>query len=411
MSSFGRFTLGVSCWLAAAGAVGAAEIAVPLMELATTGVVAEDWEGKDRFILGTHATAEVAVVGGYKFGGTLRFSFAADDLERALSYSAGRDEPLPDGATVTADEYNYLLDRMNNSSALSFELAKVDIRDPFGLPVEFSYFVGEAASFCSGDDFSARFGTASIASDFRGLAYFPTGIGGDPSYQYDGIHGVTGTGVSIALTSLNSVVPIFYAYQDSAFGLDGLGRYSFDARLLANGERVKFEAFAGATAPYGASGLYRGGLLAHFSTGTGPEFMAQIGVPRWDPEEEFQIDNLYFLFEPRVDFGFLAIVMTLFYHPAWYLQRETGESGVSDVNLKLLIGDLRKSSIEGGIETTLGVRGKDEDTDDTFRLAVGPFFGAVTEGVRWDFKVRIHPIDYDEPIHMFETFLGVRTAF
>lgn len=411
MSIFGRAILAVSWCIAAVGAVVAAEITVPKLELATSGAVGEDLDGNKRFILGTNASAEVSVTGGYKFGGTLRFSFSASDLERTLFYAQSKQSPETQESAPNSLEYAELVDRMNNSAALSFDLAKVDIREPFGAPLEFSYFVGHAATFASGDDFSSRFGTAPIASDFRGLAYFPKGIDGDPSYQYDGIHRVTGTGVALAMTAFDTVVPILYAYQDSALGLDALGRYSVDARILVNGSTVKFEAFAGATGPYGTAGLYRGGVLAHFSTGGGPEFMAQIGVPRWDPRETFRIDNLYVLFEPRVNFGLASIIMTLFYHPAWYLQRETGERGVTDVNLKLLFGDLRKMPIEGGVETTVGIRGKDQDTGDAVRLTVGPFIGAVTEGVHWDFKIRVRPMDYKTPIEMFETFLGARMAF
>jgi len=386
--------------------LSAAEISVPSLELATTGSVENG-----SFVLATRASAELSVDGGYKFGGTLRFAFAANDLEKALSYLTN---PLTTISTSapTGAEYNELVDRINNSASLSFRLAKVLVRQPFGIPIDFAYFVGQADTFCSGDDFPARFGSAPIGTAFRGYAYFPDGIDGDPNFQYNGIHAATGTGISVSWNAWDRIVPILYAYQDSAAQSgSSSGEYSADLRVLANGEHVKLEFFAGLTQPHGSFGLYRAGALAYFSTGIGADFLAQVGVPRWDPAVGFGIDNLYFLFEPRVDFGFTSIIMTLFYHPGWYLQRETNERGVSDVNLKFLIGDLRKTSIEGGFETTIGIRGEAQNTDQPFRFSLGPFFAMVTEGVRWDVKLKVSPIGVTAPLEMFAMFLGVRTAF
>ena len=406
MIKLGRRATGALALLLAALSLPAAEISVPELELATVGAIRED-----TLVLASRATADLSVDGGYKFGGTLRFAFEADNLEQALSYLNNPAEPITGNPTDT--QYNELVDRINNSASLTFRLAKVLIRDPFGLPMEFAYFVGQADSFCSGDEFPQRFGEAPIGSSFRGFAYFPEGINGDPNYQYDGIHAVTGTGVSFSWSAWKNVVPILYAYQDSAIGTGAAasGKYSTDIRLLANGQRVKLEAFAGTTYPYGTYGLYRAGALAHFSTEAGANFLAQIGVPYWDPHEEFGIDNLYFLFEPRVDFGLVSIIMTLFYHPTRYLQRITNEQGVTDVNFKFLIGDLRETSAEGGFETTIGIKGDEQDADEPFRVAVGPFFAMLTEGVRWDLKLRVDPLSYSEPAEMFGMYLGVRTAF
>lgn len=405
MNKFGRRVTGAIALLFTALPLSAAEISVPSLELATTGSVEDG-----AFVLATRASAELSVDGGYKFGGTLRFAFSANDLEKALSYLT---TPLTTiSAAPDADDYNALVDRINNSASLSFKLAKVMVRQPFGAPIDFGFFVGQADTFCSGDDFPTRFGSAPIGTAFRGYAYFPDGIGGDPNFQYNGIHGATGTGISLSWTAWDRIVPILYAYQDSAIESGtSSGKYSADLRLLANGDNVKIELFAGLTQPSGSLGLYRAGALAYFSTGVGADFLAQVGIPRWNPDEGFGIDNLFFLFEPRVDFGFSSIIMTLFYHPAWYFQRETDERGVSDVNLKFLIGDLRKTSIEGGFETTIGIRGEAQASEQPFRLSLGPFFAMVTEGVRWDVKLKVNPIAATVPLEMFEMFLGVRTGF
>ncbi len=394
--------------------VFAADLSVPDLELATIGAV-EDGD----FQLTTLGSIDLAIEGGYKFGGALRFAFAAADLEKALAYAFSSAQELDSSATsVSVDDYNELVDRLTNSTALSFELAKVAIREPFGIPIELAYFIGQADTLCSGDDFPERFGTSSFNTAYRGFAYYPEGINGDPRVQYDGIHAVTGTGISLAWTGAENFIPMLYAYQDSAIAVTSSGdidrgRYSFDARFLFNGKNTKLEAFVGATVPYSDMGIYRGGILAYVSTGTGAEFLTQAGVTYWDPSDSFGIDNLYVLFEPRVDFGFTSIIVTLFYHPAWYLQQSTGEQGATDVNFKLLFGSLAENNAEGGIESTIGLKGGDGATSlqDSFKLSVGPFFGIVTEGVRWDFKLRVLPLNFTEPAEMIQTYIGVRTAF
>ncbi len=409
----GRKSAGALALFLMAMSAGAAEINVPLLELATTGKMVDD-----AFTLGTHANAEISILGGYKFGGTLRFGFDASDVEKALAYAAAPPTVIS-VATVSPNDYNALVDRMRNSATLNFRLAEVLVREPFGAPLEFAYFIGTSDTFASGDEFTTRFGSNPIGSGFRGYSYFPNGIGDDPNKQYDGIHGVSGTGFSFALTAFDRFVPILYAYQDTAFGSSEVlgggyepvrGKYSSDIRVLLNGDKVKLEAFAGLTLPHGSTGLYRGGALLYFSTGTGADFMGQIGIPYWDPSETFGIDNVYLLFEPRVDFGFTSIIMTLFYHPAWYRQMDTGEHGVTDVNFKFLIGDLRETTMEGGFETTIGMLGTQTEGE-AFRLALGPFFALVTEGVRWDLKFRVNPLRFAKPLEMFESFIGVRTAF
>lgn len=404
--------------IAVAGPAGApifaADLSVPTLELATAGSVQDG-----AFVLASLARVDLSVEGGYKFGGTLRFAFDAADLEKALAYASSPVEALDPAATVSADDYNALVERLANGDALGFQLAKVAIREPFSLPIELAYFIGSEDVFCSGDEFPIRFGTASIGTEYRGFAYYPDGIGGDPTFQYDGIYAVAGTGFSLSWTGAQNVVPLLYLYQDAAIAgassstEPDRGHYSADARVLVNGKNVKFEAFAGATYPYGDYGLYRGGVLAYFSAGSGAEFLAQIGVPYWNPSTSFGIDNLYFLFEPRVDFGLTSIIVTLFYHPAYYLQRETGEQGATDVNFKLLFGDLRENAVEGGVESTIGLRGSGSGTSlaDAFKFSMGPFMALVTEGVRWDFKFHLLPLNYAAPAEMFETYIGVRTAF
>lgn len=386
-----------------------AELTVPSLEMASTGTVQNG-----TFSLSSVAQADIALTGGYKYGGLLRLAFSSRDLEKALGY--GRTSlDLASADPVPAADYNALVDRFNNLAALQFKLAQVSARKPFELPVELSYFIGFSDSFCSGDDFPQLFGSVPVNSEFKGFAYFPQGIGGNPSYQYNGIHQAIGTGFHLSLLAWQNFIPMVYLYQDSAFinestGIPESGRYSGDVRLLINSQYVKFEAFAGATYPYGTYGMYRGGMLAYFTTGTGADFLAQAGIPGWESGTDLKVDNLYFLFEPRLAIGIFALHITLFYHPVRYLQLlNPEERGATDINAKLLIGDIFKYRLQGGLESTVNLRSG--ASVNTLDLRIAPFLSIVTEGIRWDFKIRIDPFKYTKPLEMADTFIGVRTAY
>lgn len=386
----------------------AAELSVPSLEMASTGTITNGTFG-----LSSIAQADIALAGGYKYGGLLRLAFTSRDLEKTLGY--GRTSIDPITAAPTASDYNALLDRFNNLAALQFRLAKVSARQPFELPIEMSYFIGYSDTFCSGDDFPLLFGSAPIGTEFKGFAYFPQGIGGNPAYQYNGIHEAIGTGFQFSLLALKNIIPMLYLYQDSAFinettGIPESGRYSGDVRVLLNSQYVKFEAFAGATFPYGDFGMYRGGLLAYFSTGMGADFLAQVGIPGWESGTDLKVDNLYFLFEPRLAIGLFALHFTLFYHPVRYLQLVNAEErGATDINAKLLIGDIYKYRVQGGLESTLNLRSSTASS--SFALRISPFISAVTEGIRWDLKIRVDPLKYTQPLEMADIFIGVRTAY
>lgn len=386
-----------------------AELTVPSLEMASTGTVQNG-----TFSLSSVAQADIALTGGYKYGGLLRLAFSSRDLEKALGY--GRTSlDLASADPVPAADYNALVDRFNNLAALQFKLAQVSARKPFELPVELSYFIGFSDSFCSGDNFPQLFGSVPVNSEFKGFAYFPQGIGGNPSYQYNGIHQAIGTGFHLSLLAWQNFIPMVYLYQDSAFinestGIPESGRYSGDVRLLINSQYVKFEAFAGATYPYGTYGMYRGGMLACFTTGTGADFLAQAGIPGWESGTDLKVDNLYFLFEPRLAIGIFALHITLFYHPVRYLQLlNPEERGATDINAKLLIGDIFKYRLQGGLESTVNLRSG--ASANTLDLRIAPFLSIVTEGIRWDFKIRIDPFKYTKPLEMADTFIGVRTAY
>jgi hypothetical protein len=339
-----------------------ANLSVPSMLMYTRGYM-----NQGTFVLSSFGSMDLLVEGGYKFGAQATFGFESDSLEND-----------------TAVE-----------QVLTFKLAKVVIRDIFGLPVDFAYFSGENATFASGDAFPQRFGATPFATDFRGYRYFPEGI------RYDGIHTVDGTGGEISTMPTDWLFAALYAYQDAYIGA---GYYSGDLRGMLSFPRVKLEAFVGGTYPSATYGVYRGGLLFYYDTGSGGEFLTQIGIPRWDPMTAFGIDLFYFLFEPRVHVDPLTIFVTLFWHPEYYLQQATNELGSVDINVKFLFGDRTVHTATGGVETTFAVRTTQAEQ---FSAKVSPFVSIVTAGVLWDIKVNVNLFPFDLN-NIAEGIIGIR---
>ncbi|MDR1240107.1 MAG: hypothetical protein LBK27_08325 [Treponema sp.] len=386
-----------------------AEITVPRLEVASRAA-SQDGE----LAIASRAAVDMALNGGYKYGILLGLSFESANLVKAFAYRNFDAVLLDPLVTVNAEDYNKLADRLNSQAVLSFRIAKATARDLFNLPLELSYFVGLGDAFCSGEEFSSRYGIPNMETDFTGFYYFPEGIGGNPYRRYNGIHAVQGTGFSFTLTKWEKFVPLLYLYQDiphiSAAGtLSGKNYFSGDFRGLFNGEKFKAEFFGGLSGARGEELDFRGGLLAFFTSGEGTDFLIQCGVPGWVMHEDFSVDNWYFLLEPRIDFGLLALHLNFFYHPLQYLHIETeDERGKADVNIKLFIGDLGESRFQGGLETTLGVK---VDKQEDFSLKISPFASLVSGGLRWDFKLRINPLASDSPEKFLEVFAGIRTAY
>ena len=335
----------------------AADLAVPNLELITRGYVS----GGD-FVLGTRGSVDFLVAGGYKFGGRVLLGFESNNLED----------------TETAKN-------------LEFKGAYVIMRNLFGIPLDLTYFTGENDVFGTGSIFPSYFGSKPIASRFSGYLYFPE----EDQIRYNGIHTVSGTGLKIASGfGSSSNLSALYIYQDSYLGT---GTYSLDLSTAFNTELFKMESFVGATYPYPDAkyGYYRAGLLLFYDTGQGGEFLTQIGIPRWDPNLDlFTIDLFYFLFEPRVRFDFFSIILSLFWHPEYYLQEATNELGSADINANFQFGDPDTSIMSGGIETKLSLS---TTATEQLQAVVAPYFSTITSGVIWDFKVNTQLF----PRHLF----------
>jgi hypothetical protein len=390
-------------------ALSGAEITVPRLEVASRSIV-EDGE----LAVTSNAAVDISLEGGYKYGILLGLSFESANLIKALSYRNFEARMLDPADPVSGEDYNRLAERLNNQAALSFRIAKATARDIFTLPLDFSYFVGLGDTFCSGEEFTVRCGVPNMETEFTGFYYFPEGIGGSLYRRYDGIHAAQGTGFSLALTSWDWVVPMAYFYHNlpqisTAGVLSTKNYFSGDLRALFNLEKIKIEGFFGASGGAGEKPEIRGGLLAFFTSGLGADFLIQCGVPGWVAGEEFSVDNWYFLLEPRMDFGLLALHVNFFYHPLQYLHIKTeDERGRAHMNIKLFVGELETAGIQGGLETTVGIK---VDRLKDFSLKISPFMSMVSNGLRWDFKIRLDPLASDHPEEVVEIFAGIRTAY
>ena len=354
--------------------VAAAEITLPDVEMTSR---ASTEEGK--FVLGTAISADLALYGGYKYAFLLGFSLDTTDIT----------------------DFKQMVP--------NFRIAQASARDIFGLPVELSYFFGSYDDFCNGDDFVSQFGLSPFGTEFLDFYYFPLGI------RYKGIYGVRGTGLALGLNKWENIYLIMYLYRELSFlgaAFGGIGEsyysdavYSGDLRLLFNHGWLRLETFAGFSLNTDLKTRIRGGLMVYLA-GNGVEFFAQAGIPGWTIKENFKIDNLYFLLEPRLRLGIFGINVTFFYHPWEYMHILTDkERGKADINVKFLFGN-PNTGLAGGIEAGGEVK---LDGFEDFVLRISPFGSLVSGGLRWDAKLRIRPLK--APKEMFEILFGVRTAF
>ncbi len=365
------------------GTVFSADLSIPTMELITRA----DFSGSVPEIT-SRGKVVIDLTGGYKFGGNLSLGFDSSDL----SYSSA---DISDYDNSSSDLANYL----SNQTYLTFQAAEITLRDVLAGGTAITYFIGKTNVLCSGDDFPRIFGSYPIATRYRGYLYFP-------SNEFDGIHRINGTGMKIATTwGSDNNLTSFYLYKD---GYLPDTYFSSDIRTMFNFNSLKIESFAGSTFPYGSAGLFRGGFLLHYRSGDIGEFLAQIGVPQWDPSASFEIDNLFFLFEPRINFNMFSIILTLFWHPGYYLQQQTVDTGTSNVHLNFMFGDLSKSPLAGGIESS--VTFDSNSADSQFNIVATPYVSAITAGVIWNFMVNINlfPFTLND---MFEGIIGIKAEF
>ncbi len=366
-------------FLTAALPVSAANISVPLFEMITR---ASNQDGE--FVLTTRSDVDLLIEGGVKFDASLGLNLDTDRLQ---------------GEDTVPDPYDPAFFDDYLGRTLSFKSATVTARNVADTPINLTHFVGTLEPFATGDTFTRQFGSRPFATEFQGFRYFPDGV------VYDGIYTPRGTGIIVGTDPLNQkIVAEFYAYQDE---LIGLGVFANDARVLFNFPLAKVELFTGASYPAGNYGLYRGGIMMFFDTNAGGQFFGQVGVPSWDPQTGFSLEDFYFLFEPRMTFTRVGAALTLFWHPDVYQQQTTDEEGALDINFRLQIGVQPETILSGGFDTAMEYRPND---DEQVRFLASPFLRLSTSGVVWDFQLRgqVYPI---VPSDALQGFIGVRTSF
>lgn len=364
-------------------AVHGADLTVPYLGLLTNGRL----NAAGAFELSTRADIDMMVAGGSKFAAWFKLGFRNASVEEYFDTIAAA------GPLTVGD-------------SLNLRTAAIQVRDLFGTPLELTTFVGHMDIFCSGADFPALFQADDFATRFRGYMYYPDGIGGDPSRIYDGLHEAFGTGFRLGYQG-ETLKPFLYVYQDSWLGA---GNFSADARIVLNADKIKLEAFAGGSFPVSTLGVYRGGLLFFYDTGVIGEFYAQIGIPRWDPTEAFGMDMLYFMFEPRVRFGTGMLTLSLLFHPAWYLQSATNESGAMDMRFDLGFGEVEEGRSRGGAEVSLSY--DPNLAASALTIEAAPYFQMIKNGVRWDLRLALRAFPFTDPWYgLFMPSVGVSTAF
>jgi hypothetical protein len=353
-----------------------ANITIPSLEM-TTKIFGYDGAP----VVQTQTEMDITVDGGYKFGGSVIFGF--------------------DGFIGTVPDPSY----GQTLPPLTFKAVSLTVRDLFGVPLSFSYFVGISDYICYGDDFSRLFGSPFIQSTYK-ASYNIFGTLNEIFYK--GLHRINGNGIKLEFLAQDQPFGFtWYLYQDHNFvtisPLIDMGTlspvinmnvlfynssmYSTDFRLLLNTESFKLEAFAGATLDFKTlTGYMRLGGL--FYIGLGPiDFLIIAGIPQLDFTTAFGLDMFYILLESRMNFGLVNITPTIFFRPSRYLQQtNVDETNKIDFDLSIGLFNPRKDLISFGVENNFS-------TTDLFYSSpaisyrVLPFVTLATPGVYWEIKV------------------------
>ena len=361
-----------------------ANITVPSLE-----IYSRAWDDSG-FALDSYGDMELQLDGGYKFGGAMKFGFTSSSLETAA---------------------------FNDS--LAFKSVSVTLRELFGIPLDFTYFIGQGDTFGTGELFTPYFGTPLLGSRYPSFLHFPDAV---PYNFFEGIHTVYGTGGKFEFAPLEkNWLLSLYIYQDSspAF-LDTTGptavfssrEGSLDVRAAFNLEKVKLEAFLGTTLPTSDSaiGYWRGGVFLHAGTEK-IEFLTEIGLPRWRPlDDSFDLDLFYLLVEQRLHLGSISIVPTFFWRPGYYQQQATSGEEAIDINLDVQFHGKEESLVSGGIEGNFVYQ--TAPTSDTTVKTV-PYIQLSTPGVVYKAQVNVEvwPFDLSDLSDTFEVFLSIQAAF
>jgi hypothetical protein len=379
----------------------AADITISEMEFITRG----NWSDQaESVVLTTRGMSTMEVGGGYKFGGSMSFGFESGNIDYAGDDPPNYLDEEYQSQSSPARQDSYLQDLSlynQNRTTLDFLGAEVVYRGIGSEGTNLTYFVGENDRIASGEDFVEHFGTLPFETKYKGYFYFP-------EQDYRGLHRVDGTGLKVD-TDLGSSWhrSSLYLYQDAHTGMDP-GTYSSDYRAQFHSDKINFEYFAGATFPRDEYGLYRTGMLFHYQPSERGEFFAQVGIPWWEPLNRLTIEHFYFLFEPRVHFYPLSIILTLFWHPEYYQMQQTDDLGTTDIHVNFLFGKPNEDPVTGGLETTLQLNTEQINKD--YEFITTPYLQAATGGVIWNFSVNFTLLPYAHDT-LVEGVVGIKAEF
>jgi len=360
------------------GSVDAADIHVGTAEMYSHGYMQNG-----QFVFDNYAKFDLDLHGGMKFQAKLSFGLETTNFNFTATPTSG---------APTSD----LLGRV-----LLLNGAEATAKNVFGLPLDLTYFLGQEDVFGSGEVFPTNFDSPIVASSFGGYTTYPT----SPAILYDGVYQVDGNGLKISFpVNSQTLLVNTYIYQD---GYLGSGVYSVDIRTALNLPTFKLETFVGATVPQGSYGLYRAGLFFYYRPTPVGEFMTAVGLTHFVPGTPINVEDFYLLLEPRVHFDPMSIILTLFWHPAYYLDSPTNEGGNVDVDMKLQWGSAEKQNLYGGLENLVTVH---QIGTNQLTYALSPYVSLNTSGVIWDLKITavLLPFAVDT---LFQGYLGIRTEF
>ncbi|MBN1241596.1 MAG: hypothetical protein JXA15_02685 [Spirochaetales bacterium] len=388
---------------------GAANVVVPVLELATDGA----WDPDiGSFVLRTRFASDIVIHGGSKFAASLRLSLLANHLEKTLA----------NGAADFDDSWDQdAADALNDAAFIGVSSVALMIPSLFGLPVSTTYFAGYLDQVASGSDYPELFGRKNPSTSVQGYTAFPDGIGGDRSRWYDGIHSINGTGIRLGVRALDGdFAGYLYGYMDGNFSFISSGIWSVDARGVFAFGRSELEGFVGGSGTIGPYGVYRAGLLFHYDSEGAGEFFLQAGVPMWDPTKPLLVEDLYLLFEPRVRFGSGAVILTFFHHPSVYQQNPTTEGGMLNAALDLRFGDMETGGPQGGVRTLVSFDpGYDAppsnpalDRPNSVSLSIVPYIDFSVGGIGWGIRLPVNIFPIEGPWYsLFNPLIAAKASF
>ncbi|HRV28766.1 MAG TPA: hypothetical protein P5522_08250 [Spirochaetia bacterium] len=350
----------------------AGDFAFPSLYLLSNGY----FDANESFIIATQFDFSLAFRSQTNLATEIVLSFYTNSLE---DYFLAEQTPLT--VTNNPDDLANSLGILNAQNFAGIKRIAITIPQIFVPGISASFFSGHYDALGSKTVVKKAGTYKALLPYITDRVYMPLGINNTGLRWYEGIHPVFGTGLKLSYTG-KSFETSAYIYQDSWIGN---GYYSSDIRFMVFSPHVSLDVFGGISFPQGPWGLYRMGLFFNYNTGDIAEITAQIGVPYWMSGTALTMDMFYFMLEPRVNFGAGYLTLAIFFHPGYFAQQETHESGMLDFKAALALGSLEKGGLQSGIEALL--RLNPNVASNQFSMAVSPFISMNQAKTQWQVKL------------------------